>query len=481
MKALLILTFAFITLTSSAQDGYKIDFKIKGFKDTTVLLGYYIGENNYVRDTARANAQGVFSFDGKERLLQGVYFLAINKVKVPFDFLVSRQQHFSMETNTDDYVRGMKIKGDEDNQLFFDNMIFISERHKEADPFLKVIKDSTLNEDQKKQARESFQKINDKVMAHQDEIVTKYPASLTARIMKASRPVEVPDPPRKPNGTIDSTFQLRYYRQHYFDNFDIADDAMMRLPKPFYTEKLNEYLDKLFLQMPDSLMAAIDDLATRVKKNKETYKFLVWNCVYKYQKPIIMGLDEVYVRLVDKYYLSGEMDFWIDAGLKKNLKDYADKLRVSLIGKTGANLSMQDQNFQQKSIYEIKKRYVVLYIFDPDCGHCREESPKLVDFYNKNKVKYNLEVFAVSADTSMQKMRDYIKEMKMTWVTVNGPRSYVGLYSKLYYAETTPSLYVLDDKKKIIAKGLPAEQLEGFLTNYERFLQRKAALKNKGS
>ena len=131
-------------------------------------------------------------------------------------------------------------------------------------------------------------------------------------------------------------------------------------------------------------------------------------------------------------------------------------------------------------LYDLKNKYVMIYFFDPDCGHCREESPKLVNFYNKNKVKLNLEVFAVSADTSMQKMRDYIKEMKMTWITVNGPRSYLGQYNKSYYAETTPTLYIVDEKKKIIAKGLNAESLDGFFTNYEKFVLKKT-VKAKGT
>jgi hypothetical protein len=71
--------------------------------------------------------------------------------------------------------------------------------------------------------------------------------------------------------------------------------------------------------------------------------------------------------------------------------------------------------------------------------------------------------------------------MKMSWITVNGPRSYVGPYGKLYYAETTPSVYVMDEKKKIIAKGLPVEKIGDFLTNYERFQHRKAVAKSKGS
>ncbi len=478
MRILLTIAAAVISFGSPGQNGYKIDFKIKGLKDSTAYLGYYYGESTYVRDTAHINSQGQFTFDGKQKLPQGYYFLVLNNAKL-FEIVLSEQQHFSMETTTEHYIEDMKVKGDEDNRLFFENMIFNMDRHKEADPFVKILQDSTLKEDQKKDARAAFQKVNDQVMARQSEIINTYPNTLTARLIKATKPVDVPSPPKKADGTIDSTFQLRYYRQHFFDNFDLSDDALIRLPKPYYTEKVAEYLDKLFFQVPDSLVAAIDGLVAKSRKNPETHKYLVWSCLYKYQKPAIMGLDEVYVNMVDKYFTSGQMDFWIDPKLKKNVTEYADKLRPSLIGKTGANLSMQDQNFQQRSLYDIKKKYTILYIFDPDCGHCREETPRLVSFYDKDKLKFNLEVFAVSADSSMKKMRDYIREMKMNFITVNGPRSYTGAYSKLYYAETTPSLYILDDRKKIIAKGLQAEKLEEFFINYEKYLQRKATLKAK--
>jgi thiol-disulfide isomerase/thioredoxin len=478
-----ILTTTFAVLVSFAalaQNGYRIDMKIKGLRDTTAFLGYFYGAQTYITDTTRVTSTGEAIFEGKKTLPQGVYFFVLNKTPM-FNFVVSQQQRFSMETSSEDYIKFMNVKGDEDNKLFFENMHYNAEMHKEADPDIKVLQDSTLKEEQKTNARESFKKISSKVIAHQDDIIATHPETLTARLLKVTKEIQIPDPPKRADGTIDSTFQLRYYRAHYFDNFDLADDALIRLPKPYYSDKLDEYLDKLFLQTPDSLMAAIDQLALRAKKNQETYKYLIWTCVMKYSRPTIMGLDEVYVRLYDKYFASGQMDFWANGTVKKSVKDYADKIRGSLIGKTGANLTMQDQAFQPKSLYDIKKKYTILYIFDPDCGHCREETPKLVNFYEKDKAKFSVEVFAVSADTSMQKMRNYIKEMKMTWITVNGPRSYVGAYSKLYYAETTPQLYVLDDKKKIIAKGIPAEKLEEFFGNYEKYLQRKTQVKPKGT
>ncbi len=477
MKISFILLLMIGSVAGFSQSGYKISFEIKGWKDFPVYLAHYYGEQNYLKDTANVNSNGEFFFDNKNKLPHGVYFLVLKKAKGStkiFDFVVSDDQFFTLETDTIDFVQHVKVVGDEDNKLYFENIAFNIERNKEAEPFIKTLKDSTIKEDQKKEARADFAKINDKVLAHQKEVILQYPKTMTARMLKAAQIVIIPDPPKLPNGKIDSTFQLRYYRQHFFDNFDLSDDALIRLPQPLYQQKIKEYLEKLFIPQPDSVTNAINGLVDKTKKNKETYNYTVRNCLILYQQPEIMGLDEVFVNVYDKYFATGDMDSWASAKTKQNLKEWADKIRSCMIGRTGANLIMQDQDFQPKSMYDIKAKYTILFIFKPSCGHCREETPKLVDFYIKNKTKYNLEVFSVATDTSMKEMRDFIKEFKTPWITVNGPRSYVKEhYTKLYQADTTPSIYILDDKKKIIAKKLPVKQLDDFLTKHEKFLQTK--------
>lgn len=470
MRIFICLMFIIASLSARAQSksGYTIRGTIHGLKDTTVYLGYYYGESTFVRDTAKIDRNGRFVFDGKKTLPQGIYFVVLDKTRL-FDLAIGPNQHFSIETDANDYIRKAVITGDDDNRLFFENMRFNMDRNKEAEPFVKILQDTTLkDEKRKKEAREEWNKINEKVLAYQKDIITRYPQTMTARLLKTQQRIEIPDPPKKSDGTVDSTFQLRYYRQHFFDNFDLSDDALIRLPQPLYSKKVNEYLDQLFVPQVDSLKKPIQWLVDKAKKNQETYKYMVWLITIKYQNPEIMGLDELFVYMYDTYFATGEMDFWINEKLKKNLKDHASQLRKSLIGRTAPNLIMQDANMQPRSLYNLKNKYTIVYFFDPDCGHCKVETPKLVSFYNKNKQRFDLEVFAVSADTSMQKMRDYIKEMKMTWVTVNGPRTYVGSYHDLYDAQTTPTIYILDEKKKIIGKKISAERLEDFLTNYER-------------
>ncbi len=480
MRLLIVLVLGISSLQTQAQTGYKIDFKIKGWSDTTVYLGHYLGELTYLNDTTRSSATGAFTFDNTKTLPQGVYFLVLGKAKI-FDFVIGANQRFSIEGDSEDFIKTATVKGDEDNRLFFENMRFYSDRGKEADPFIKIIKDSTLAEEQKKPAREAVAKINAQVVSYQNELIEKNPTLLTTRLIKSTQTIEAPAAPKKADGTIDSTFQLRYYREHFFDKFNLADDALLRLPRPIYQEKVKEYLNKLYAPVPDTIMMAIDKMVAKARKNPETYKSLIWTCVFMYQNPEVMGLDEVFVRLYDKYFASGEMNYWVTDRVKQNLKDYAEKLRPSLVGKTGANLIMQDQNLQPRSMYDIKNKYTILWIFDPDCGHCREETPRLVEFYNKSKTKFDFEVYAVASDTTLQKMKNFIKEMKTTWITVNGPRSYLPQhYSKFYHSDTTPSLYILDSKHKIIGKKLPVKQLEDFFTKHEKFIQSQK-VGNKGT
>ncbi len=330
MRTLLcIVTGLFLASTALAQEGYQIKFKVQGWQDTTAYLGHYYGESTYLKDTARVNSKGEFVFDGKKSLPRGVYFLVMNKTKI-FEMVIGTTQRFSMETRSDDYIKGMKVTGDVDNKLFFEQMLFNMDRHKEAEPFAKILQDSTLAEDKKTDARTAFNVVNDKVTAYHKEIIAKYPNTITALMFKAALPVKVPDAPKKADGTIDSTFQLRWYRQHFFDNFDLADDALLRMPRPIYSEKINEYLDKLFAPQPDTITKAAFTLINKAKKNQETYKYASWVCLLKYQQPEIMGLDAVYVNLYDKYYASGEMSFWVNDKLAKNLKEFAERTRRSL-------------------------------------------------------------------------------------------------------------------------------------------------------
>jgi peroxiredoxin len=472
MRPLAILFILFST-ACVAQNAYKLDFKIKGIKPGPLYLGFYQQDKTFSKDTAEAKADGSFSFTGTKKLGQGIYFL-LQDGNLLFDFVVGHDQEFAIETSTEDYLKNLVVKGDDDNLLFIENRKILTEANKAIEPQIKILRDSTANPELKKEANKVYEETGKKVLAQQEALIAKGPISVTARLLKMHKPVNVPDPPKKPDGTIDSTFQYKYYKQHYFDNFGLGDEVMLRVPKVNYWDKVQNYLDKLVIQQPDTLFKEVNKLIAVAKQNQDTYKYLVWNAVVYYQTHSIMGLDQVYVKMVDKYITSGEMDYWLDKKTVSNMKDYADKLRRAPIGTKAPNLIMQDVKSQPKSMYDIKSKYTVLFFFKPSCGHCREETPKLVTLYNAKKKTLNFEVFAVSTDTTMKEMKEFINDFKTPWITVNGPRSYIKEhFSKLYYAELTPTVYILDENKKIIARRIDVEQIDHFIENYEKMEMRR--------
>ncbi|MEO1049967.1 MAG: redoxin domain-containing protein [Bacteroidota bacterium] len=464
-SSILFILLFFSISAAYAQEGYKIEFHVKGLQDTTVYLGNFHGESTYVKDTARVDAQGKFTFAKAEKLKKGVYFLVLERSRV-FDFVIGEDQSFKIETDASDYIGKMKVTGDEDNRLFNENMLFNQARNKEANPYFQVVRDSSIIGEKRKQAQAALDQINNKVIAYQDEIIEKHPDAVLAKIFKANKRVDIPKPPVKADGSVDSAYSFYFYRNHYWDNFDLGDETLLGLPEPVYRKKMTDYFERLVTQHPDSIIAEVDRLAAVAEKNEETYRYFIWNLLLNYQAPKIMGQDAVFVHIYDKYFDSGKMDYWANSSLKKNLKDHSDKLRKSLIGSNAPNLIMQDVNLKPQSLYDLQHDFTVIYFYDPDCGHCKKETPKLKQFFDETK--FDVGIYAVCADTSIVKMKDYIQEMNMTWTNVNGPRSYVGDYHKLYDAATTPTIYLLDNRKKIIAKKIGAEQLEGFLSNYKR-------------
>src|SRR4051794_18001890 len=68
MKIKIVLFLMLCSTYSLSQSGYKISFKVKGWKDFPAYLTHFYGEQTYIRDTANVNSNGEFFFDNKNKL-----------------------------------------------------------------------------------------------------------------------------------------------------------------------------------------------------------------------------------------------------------------------------------------------------------------------------------------------------------------------------------------------------------------------------
>ncbi len=464
--AVICLIFTSLSAQRTPKNGLDLKIRIDGVADTVFYLAHYYGDKQYVDDTARLGKSGWYQFQADTLLPGGMYIVAGQKKVRYFELLLDKEQQISVETRFDDIVGSMKVKGTKDNTLLYNYIQFLSSKQKEVNRWQKCIERNGKESDSAVMCEKLISNADSIVRGYISRFVEDNKGTLVAAFVGAQSEPRIPEPPKKDDGTIDSLFAFNYYKSHYFDNMDLGDDRMVRTP--LFHQKISQYFTKLVLQIPDSIEAEVNRLAPVVKKGRDTYRYFVWFLTNHTERSDIMGMDAAFVFMVDKFYANGDMDFWINKTVRENLVKKADKLRDILIGKTAPELLMLDTLMRPQSLHSLKAHYTILFFWDPECGHCRKEVPKVLELVHKMKPTYDIGVYAVCTDTNMREMKAYIKKNKMDFVNVNGPRAYTKFFKDLYDIYSTPVIYLLDEKKTILAKRLLSDQLEGFIERHAR-------------
>ena len=99
MKKSIILIFLFFLIQNTFAQ-HHIELKIKGLRDSTLYLVHHYEDTFLSQDTAKVNASGMAIFEGKKKLPQGFYVVAMGRSRI-FDVIIN-DQVFSMETDTTD-------------------------------------------------------------------------------------------------------------------------------------------------------------------------------------------------------------------------------------------------------------------------------------------------------------------------------------------------------------------------------------------
>lgn len=460
MKKLFLSLFGMIwfLLPAMANDGgYAISVTIDGFKEKQLFLGYYLGDKQYIKDTVSVRPDGSFLFEGAEELDPGMYLVVLPPNNDFFQVLINPgEQHFSLRTKAENPGVGVKVKGSTDNVLFNEYLAFIADRRPKANELNGKLS-SLTDEAEIAKVEAELEKLDQEVEAYQQKLLRENPKTLTAAIVRAN--ISTPIPTFEGETEEDKQRQAFYFaRAHYFDNIDLADPRMLRTP--FLFDRVTTFVDKMQVQMPDSLNVAIDQVLTRMRKAPETFRFFVVHFLNNYATSKYVGMDAVYVHLVENYYANGAAT-WIDAEQLKKIVDNAAALKPILLGKRAPEIKMQLRDGSPISLGDVQSPYTVLYFWRYDCGHCKESTPYMKAFYENYKDQ-GVKIFGVCVkfNDEVPDCWKYIDENALDgWIHTVDPYLQSKFYTK-YNIKTTPQIFILDKDKNIISKGIGANQIE---------------------
>ncbi len=457
---LFFLTFSVYSQKNSKNfKGTQITIKINFTKDSLIYLVGYYGERKVLIDSAfkEKKISDTFVFNLDSVLPSGIYLISNQRRMQLLEFVIDKSHIFTIETDTLDIINTVKVTGSPETVIFHEYVRGLTKLQYD----IKNVRDS-LNIAQKTKNIDGYNNLISKykllvsnITNYSKNYIEKYPNELFAKALKMNNEIVMPPLPLLPNGSGDSTWGWYYYKAHYWDNVDLTDERMLRTP--IFFPKFKTFINELIIQHPDSLMIELDNFIEKTRPSKGMFKYMVSWLTNHYQTSNIVGFDAVFVHLVEKYFLTNQVD-WITENDMRIITKRAGQLKPILIGEIIPEIIMPDTSGKFISNHKIDKKYTIMWFWDPDCTHCVEETPKLIKYYNKYKDTLNLEVFAVSLDKDFNRWKKYLRDNNISWLNVGGDKANID-YVTVFDVLTTPVIFVFDEKKRIILKNIPVENI----------------------
>ena len=429
-------------------------------------MAYYMGKNLNVQDSASILNSGTVRFVNKEKVPGGIYTIVFGNNKFSADFLLTANAKLKIISDTTDLSK-TNIIGNEDNLLFTQYQNFVAEKGKELGAERKAYETSTTKQDSAIHEA-NYLKLNTELNNYRQDLINTKPTAMISGLLLAMK--GGPLPAKQAYTSADSLENFLFYKTHYWDDFAFNDERLVRTP--FFIPRLENYYRVVMQQMPaDSIIEDIDYKLLLARTAPEMYKYLLNWLTDEYINPKYMGQDAVFVHLFEKYHSKG-MSSWLNDKQMKSITDRAYMQMSNLIGVKAADLKMMNWKEQPTSLYDTKADYTLLLFWDPTCGHCKEELPRIDSIYNATWRAKGVKIFAVLSENQHPLWLSYIKENKLEdWTHVyqtaammeQEKNSSLPGFRQLFDVTQTPTMLLLDADKNIMAKKLSMEQLNEFL------------------
>lgn len=451
---------------AQTNKGHHIPITLTPLKNCKVYLGSYLGgpQKRTLVDSAMLDATGKGVFKGDKKLPGGIYFVVSPQYTVQFELLMDDIQQFSIQGDTSLKDQAV-ITGSLDNDLFKQYSQFSGQKGREIDGLEKTLKATTDPADSIRLVNE-IAKADKELQDHRKKIIQDHPKSLLALLLNT---MKRPEPPAIPvvDGKADSSYPFRYVKEHFWDDVLFNDDRLLRTP--FFEPKMDDYFRYYVSPDADSIIEEVKYILLSARTGKEIFPFLLTKFTNKYMNPEIMGQDKVFVYLFEEFYAKGDTMI-LNPASRKTVVERAYSLMANQLGKPAPALNLVDTLGKATPLAGLRAKFTIVAFWDPNCGHCKEEMPRLDSFYRHKWKGKDVAIYGVNIyENELPAWKRFIREKGLSgWHHVYQTkaakeaeeRAGKPSYRQLYDVFKTPTLYLLDKDKRIIAKQLSIDQFD---------------------
>jgi thiol-disulfide isomerase/thioredoxin len=275
---------------------------------------------------------------------------------------------------------------------------------------------------------------------YMDSIAMRYPDLYSVRIINAFRAPFIP-------GEISHLERIDTLKECFFDRSAIDDPEL--LYAPVYTFKLIDYLSLYKVdtltqqQQEEEFIEAVDRIMVNVSGEGELREFVVEFLLEGFE---LLGMEQVQMHLAENY-----LDESCESDIVELVLSRMEGYKQMVPGKEAPDIILRDVKGLTYQLSELGRSYVLVLFWSSTCGHCHDLLPQLHEWY-QNENSHDLEVMAISIDSSVANFEQVIAQEDFPWIVAHDPLGWQGRTPADYHVYATPTLYLLDRERTILAR-----------------------------
>src|SRR6056297_648759 len=221
-KIVHFLTFilTFVTGTLLAQ-GYEIQIKAPDFAGKEVILAEYFTNRMVPKDTAQISLTGEAVFTGDQPFDGGMYVVYFG-ASYFFDFLMDRDQVFSVSVDSTDLVQNTRFTGSADNELFYTYKQYLSDQRKLQQQYEAQLAAAGTQADSVS-IQSKLEDLNAQMNTYVDALISENSDTFFSTFLEAMKEHRAPEKILKGTKRQQDSIRYVYYKDHYFDTFNPSD------------------------------------------------------------------------------------------------------------------------------------------------------------------------------------------------------------------------------------------------------------------
>lgn len=263
--------------------------------------------------------------------------------------------------------------------------------------------------------------------------------------------------PTVPDTLRTAETRALYVMEHYWDRFNFADTTLMHRPET--TEQgFANFIDLLPRVAPSTATLGVKAFADHLYNIKPTNAddsktpelirdyFATLTEKYLGDSESPLHNDLLYAQFLD---IMAANKFASMAERTRN-EYMARNLKKNLPGTTATDFVYIDRKNQQHRLHNMKAKYTLLYFYDPDCDHCHETAAQIAAMPETSSPAISVLAIYPYSDSEMWKTKK--SRLPSTWTEGYSPDGQITT-DDIYYIKSVPSVYLLDEQKRVVLKN----------------------------